>query len=138
MTETRRLRAALEQHNRLRDWLFTAIDTIEPDELKEVIRELLEADAENLALSEPQAAQDWQPIETAPKDGTTIIAYSPGGTYQNGIAYPACVGTAYWRNADTLNPGMWCGPYNPRGYPTHWQPMPAPPVLSAPPEADKP
>lgn len=33
----------------------------------------------------------------------------------------------YWRNADSLNPGMWCGPYNPRDYPTHWMPLPAPP-----------
>ncbi len=79
------------------------------------------------AAPAPAQAEGWQPIETAPKDGTTIIAYEPGGTYPSGNAFPACVGTAYWRNADTLNPGMWCGPYNPRDYPTHWMPLPVPP-----------
>jgi hypothetical protein len=71
---------------------------------------------------------EWQPIETAPKDGRVVIAYQPGGVYGNGISYPASVGTTYWRDADSLNPGHWTGPYNPRDYPTHWMPLPEPPV----------
>lgn len=69
----------------------------------------------------------WQRIETAPRDGRPIIAYQPGGTYGNGVTYPACVGMANWIKADSLNPGHWSGPYNPRDYPTHWMPFPDPP-----------
>ena len=69
----------------------------------------------------------WQDISTAPKDGRLIIAYQPGGTFHNGITYPATVGIASWREPDGMNPGMWCGPYNPRDYPTHWMPLPSPP-----------
>jgi hypothetical protein len=70
----------------------------------------------------------WQTIETAPKDGTLIIAYQPGGTYSNGIAYPATVGTASWQRDGVGGYGWW-GPYNPRDYPTHWMPLPDPPTV---------
>ncbi|MET3929522.1 hypothetical protein ABIE51_001409 [Lysobacter sp. OAE881] len=67
--------------------------------------------------------QSWQPIETAPKDGTTIIiAYSLGGQH---------VETAWWDGEG------WA--YNWHEYDgtsyvkdvTHWQPLPAPPKDSA-------
>lgn len=79
---------------------------------------------------------DWQPIETAPKDGTLIkIGWKfPGDTdmqewfvmqwshiQRNGL-YPGVV-------------GMWVAPDgsftwnadNPDGAPTHWMPLPPPP-----------
>lgn len=46
----------------------------------------------------------WQPIETAPRDGCSVIAYQPGSTYPNGITFPATVGLASWSNGDALNP----------------------------------
>lgn len=84
------------------------------------------------ASSAPAAGEGWQPIETAPKDGTPIMAYQPGGTYGNGIAFPASVGMAHWCEADALNPAHWEGPYNPRDYPTHWMPLPDPPLSATP------
>lgn len=72
------------------------------------------------------AAPGWQPIATAPKDGTPIIAYQPGGKYCNGHEYPACVGLSHWYGDG------WEGPYNPRDFPTHWMPLPAPPDASVP------
>lgn len=86
------------------------------------------APKEPAGVSSLPRPEGWQPISTAPKDGTPILAYQPGGTYGNGVQYPESVGIAYWREADSLNPAMWSGPYNPRDYPTHWMRMPLPPI----------
>lgn len=55
---------------------------------------------------------EWQPIETAPKDGRDILGFAPKS---------GCVvvewGGDRWRNYD----------YQPID-PTHWQPLPQPPV----------
>ena len=69
----------------------------------------------------------WQPIATAPKDGTPIIAYQPGGTYRKGLTFPASVGIAYWWHGNALNEAGWNGPLHPRDYPTLWMPVPRPP-----------
>lgn len=61
---------------------------------------------------------DWQPIETAPKDGTRVIL-SWGGKSVNGF---------YLDNSRTSTP--WAGwrvesmVVQPTGKPTHWQPFP--------------
>lgn len=62
---------------------------------------------------------EWQPIETAPKDGTPIIAYphTDGGG----------VGLAIWSNMTT---GQWRSEYD-REWPTHWMPLPKPPATEA-------
>jgi hypothetical protein len=55
---------------------------------------------------------EWQPIETAPRDGQAILAWDENLTYE--IAYRQ---RGKWR-------------YGPKGYsfnPTHWMPLPAPP-----------
>lgn len=60
----------------------------------------------------------WQPIETAPLDKAVLVAYD------------VCVGEAayhgedegwYWANNDPTDS------WGSRIYPTHWQPLPAPP-----------
>jgi hypothetical protein len=81
---------------------------------------------------------EWQPIETAPRDGTQILMYGgkPGYDYDGAIE-PVCF-TAWWeqfrlpdRNGQT---GMWrfcsydSGYYGEWENPTHWMPLPAPPA----------
>lgn len=71
-------------------------------------------------------ALDWQPIETAPKDGTEVLLT---GFYRNGDT--AEITQSRWRAV-----GRWFGGI-PTGWliansdvwrhVTHWQPLPAPP-----------
>ena len=64
-------------------------------------------------LAERRAAQAWQPIETAPKDGQRIYAYcSPYGA-----------GTAHYHEGWHLH---FC--LNKDAHPTHWMPLPTPPA----------
>jgi hypothetical protein len=73
--------------------------------------------------------QTWQPIATAPKDGTKVLVYAT----QYGTAYWGC---AKWMEFDDGSHG-WIGESftsEPEGnwttfneHPTHWLPLPAPP-----------
>ena len=67
---------------------------------------------------------EWQPIETAPKDGTLILAW-------DGCQHDIC---EWWdgsisgvRGPSERDAGWWID--NDRGEmkPTHWQPLPDPP-----------
>lgn len=72
----------------------------------------------------------WQPIETAPKDGTAMLVYGPGLLREHN-AHCAVV---RWQTTEhstipwwTINDGKF-GPYDLRGpSPTHWMPLPEPP-----------
>lgn len=106
------------------------------------------------ALREARAmGPEWQPIETAPRDGTLIIiAHRPMDSAHNHLPYELVI--AAWRPAWGLpgEPAEWIG-IGPRGTdgdrtasklelhenfrahfpntgPTHWQPLPAPPKES--------
>jgi hypothetical protein len=74
-----------------------------------------------------QVARDWQPIETAPRDGTYILLgwFLEGG----GGGHPE---VAFWHSTKQL----WCSSrlLNAEGYysPTHWQPLPEPPKETKP------
>ncbi|WP_367079153.1 DUF551 domain-containing protein [Luteitalea sp.] len=69
----------------------------------------------------------WQPIETAPKDGTPVLVYFPEiGVWE-----------VRW-STDVFDDGFWCVSDNKfedrplRGWienPTHWMPLPAPPAV---------
>lgn len=62
---------------------------------------------------------DWQPIETAPKDGTLIIGCLAPWDYVNVVYYTKVDGTLNWFNpCDEVI----CNP-------THWMPLPEPPAL---------
>jgi hypothetical protein len=61
---------------------------------------------------------EWQPIETAPKDGTELLLYGPfvptGGTYMD-IGRWTDYADGFWDwSADDSQP-------------THWMPLPSPP-----------
>ena len=66
----------------------------------------------------------WQPIETAPKDGTTIIAFRPTS--------PPHIEGMCWV-ADDDGTGDWYWSYDGDGpgvhmvKPTHWMPLPEAP-----------
>jgi hypothetical protein len=102
------------------------------------------------ALASPVAAQapklegQWQPIETAPKDGTHILAFwplHPFGDDDNmdeskvvgGVRAVTFLSGNYWVEPDYLDAtGAWFGDdccHAPT--PTHWQPLPAPPQPDA-------
>lgn len=58
----------------------------------------------------------WEPIETAPRDGTYVLGYGPHdgrGHYIDAIHF--------WQSRWTIE---WMHGY---GTPTHWMPLPAPP-----------
>lgn len=73
-------------------------------------------------------AQDWQPIETAPKDGI-IQLYVPKGFDGRPL-----VRQGEWHNTTLRQPG-WLLHHGPdlhaRWQPTHWRPLPAPPSRAA-------
>lgn len=60
---------------------------------------------------------DWQPIETAPRDGTLVWLYEPHDMGGFMFAGGVCLEGEWINNLD-FNPQM----------PTHWMPLPAPPV----------
>lgn len=65
---------------------------------------------------------DWQPIETAPKDGTRVLLCDADG-------YIACASwDSYWqwieRGSDYATEVWGAGELKP----TYWQPLPAPPT----------
>lgn len=64
--------------------------------------------------------EKWQPIETAPKDGTHVLGYfKTGTTYRE----------TWWSEKQAADHGMgWLFSQNGLTQPTHWRPLPAPPV----------
>ncbi|NYT67931.1 hypothetical protein [Pusillimonas noertemannii] len=84
--------------------------------------------AERDALRE---SQQWQPIETAPKDGTEVIVYHP----EAGVCAAFCPADGFaWHCMDGQNTvvGTKSGRSIPRmtsfiSPPTHWMPMPEAP-----------
>ena len=62
---------------------------------------------------------EWQPIETAPKDGTRFIAWGPN------LAVAECEWREAWAHYDA---GWYRSNQHPVVEPTHWQPLPSPPV----------
>lgn len=61
---------------------------------------------------------DWQPIETAPRDGTAVLLYSPHLVVSGRFADEGR-GTKWY--------GDYGGPLSGPLAPTHWQPKPGAP-----------
>lgn len=71
---------------------------------------------------------EWQPIETAPKDGTHILGWAKRF---------ACPRAIYWqpcgdRNYPHPEGGFWLSVIGKKhsGLATHWMPLPEPPLMS--------
>lgn len=62
---------------------------------------------------------DWQPIETAPKDGTQILAW-------DGFNFDLCEWSAPERRPQDAC--WWIDNDKGSMHPTHWQPLPPPPT----------
>ena len=77
-------------------------------------------------------ADAWRQIETAPKDGRTVLIFGkPNNLVINGDELltfkQAAIYTAAWDEIDEafcLSGGSWLGPFV---APTHWMPLPDPP-----------
>jgi Lar family restriction alleviation protein len=98
---------------------------------------LAKADA-IIALSAPSPSADalrpgeWEPIETAPKDGRHILLFGTQDRMEGLHIQGQFAFSGYWDDID----GSWCsagstwvGPFY---RPTHWQPLPAPPKTPSP------
>jgi len=74
----------------------------------------------------------WEPIETAPKDGTRILTYRPEGHDWSKVGIGdwdddkyAKKPRPYWSDQNERILGvLWCR----KNQPTHWMPLPNPPV----------
>lgn len=76
-----------------------------------------------------QEPSGWQPIETAPKDGCSVLAIC-------GTAYSPLAGVTWWQDGWThySRPAeKWHGGVG-KWFPTHWMPLPAPPEANRRPE----
>ena len=73
---------------------------------------------------------EWQPIETAPKDGTEILVWAGSCVVVswrrlNGIGYPREAWRLVHGAYSSGDEGDWS---NEVEHPTHWMPLPAPPL----------
>lgn len=83
---------------------------------------------------------EWQPIESAPKDGTRILAYDPEGldspvyavvrwyTYEGEVFEEA--GDGLYRKV-IYETSWWDGASYTPFHATHWMPLPSPPLTGA-------
>ncbi len=60
----------------------------------------------------------WQPIETAPRDGAKILTWSPKIGCRE-----AYYSSGEWQDIDVILDGEW--------EPTHWQPLQEPPETTS-------
>jgi len=89
----------------------------------QVARALMAADD----AATKRAAQ-WQPIETAPKDGEGFLAYWPISETQ------WCIVTCWWKTTGAAGPGwhtvdLFDDDSERLILPTKWQPLPPPPAI---------
>jgi hypothetical protein len=78
---------------------------------------------------------EWKTIETAPKDGTRILVYQDGEmevadwyTHKYPATYTERPDGLYEKN-ETEGSSWWNA--NECQHPTHWMPLPAPPLTTA-------
>lgn len=107
-----------------REFDFHATNRMERDAAKALL--VIEA-----ALTPPAAVEDgWQPIETAPRDGTRVRILSADGAEEDNVYWSEERYCILGAPQGSRGPG-WVSteagnlPIDP---PTHWQPLPRPPA----------
>jgi hypothetical protein len=102
--------------------LRTALEELVAADDAQDLERLIEAwVSARAALAQPEG---WQPIETAPKDGTRIIVAKQSGYVM------AWASSAYWferQYKDREKYSGWTDGFDTLATPTHWMPLPAPP-----------
>lgn len=69
---------------------------------------------------------DWQPIETAPKDGTSVLLWDGEFQFTGEWMVEAIDGSHWWIATLHGQKQVACDPQ-----PTHWHPLPPPPTPRA-------
>lgn len=92
-------------------------------------------------------AKEWQPIETAPKDGTTIIMWHGKSGLKDRVVVGAYDASAHYPWRFLNNPFPLCDREHDGGgdgmsnafttEPTHWMPLPKPPAGEASPPKEQ-
>jgi hypothetical protein len=77
----------------------------------------------HVALAILAERDGWQPIETAPKDGTEIVAHDAA----TGTSHVTC-----WIHGGWHDPDSHYYSEAPDFVPTHWRPLPKPPATKEP------
>lgn len=85
------------------------------------------------ALAHPAVPEGWQPIETAPKDGTRFLA--TGGGLANEIEVASWNDRVGAWNTESYTLEDWDNQTEGYSRPAHWMPLPKPPVAAAEKEA---
>ena len=90
-----------------------------------------------ISLAKAEAlAEGWQPIETAPKDGTEILLHGAGRTTYGQWAAPSKTPHLHYQDGfapeevwEEFDPywASWDGGFTDEHPPTHWRPLPPPP-----------
>lgn len=101
---------------------YAATRGLEYNELCRTVRDAI-ADGSRAALSAPQQPSigGWQPIETAPKDGSRVLLYHSGFKHP---FYKRDLKARWW--VDWWDERAWYQTA-PDAQPTHWMPLPAAP-----------
>lgn len=107
------------------------------DEMVEVAAKFVRDTHEAVrAALEAADAAAWQPIETAPKDATKILAFGLWAGQINGPDEVPTVQIALWSDGRSDYPGFAWNVVGTDAYaawikPTHWRPLPGPPPMPA-------
>lgn len=90
-------------------------------------------DAARAALAVVRQHEGWRPIETAPRDGTTVLLWGIWAGEINGLSNWPTIDIGEWRGgkSDFLGDDWWQlvtgDAYAAWMRPTHWRPLPPPP-----------
>ena len=94
------------------------------DEWDKVVEKFQVVSADLAPNTQGGETMKWQPIETAPKDGTTVLVYE--GYYKSGdLIHTAQYSARQWVVLDGMEGDFMLED------PTHWMPLPEPPPEGA-------
>lgn len=78
-------------------------------------------------LAELRAASQWQPIGTAPRDGSYVLTFCNRFTNKLGRSGGGIMEAHYIKYQDCWDTHVWWNIKGEACYPTHWMPLPTPP-----------